>query len=75
MSTQISKLNLTNPFSLFTQTLFSHAPEFEQAIKAGTDARHLWFALQNWRGDDAEGFFEDLGQWAERRMADMGVDT
>lgn len=33
----------------------------------GRDARHIWFALRYWRGDDREGYFGDLGAWAERR--------
>lgn len=35
-------------------------------MKAGNYARYLWFALRDWRGDDPESFFGDLGEWAER---------
>jgi hypothetical protein len=27
------------------QVLFDEAPNYERAIQAGKDARHLWFAL------------------------------
>ncbi|KAE8440664.1 hypothetical protein EG329_006843 [Mollisiaceae sp. DMI_Dod_QoI] len=45
-----------------------------QYCKAGKDARHLWFVLREWRGNDPEGYFGDLGAWAERRMKELGVD-
>ncbi|KAI0103754.1 3-hydroxybutyryl-CoA dehydratase [Nemania sp. FL0031] len=54
--------------------LFNQAPNYERAIRAGKDARHLWFALREWRGDDPEGYFGVLGAWAERRMKELGVD-
>ena len=38
------------------------------------DARHLWFALREWPGQDPEWYFGDLGAWAERRMKELGVD-
>ena len=57
-----------------TQALFDQAPSYEGIIQAGKDARHLWFALRDWRGDDPEGYFGDLGTWAERRMEELGVD-
>ena len=53
--------------------LFDQARNYEYAIKAGKDARHLWFALRQWRGDDPEEYFGDLGAWAERRMKELGV--
>jgi hypothetical protein len=53
------------------QALFHQAPNYERAIQAGKDARHLWFALREWRGDDPEGYFGDLGAWAERRMKEL----
>ena len=56
------------------QALFNQAPNYERVIHAGKDARHLWFALRDWRGDDPEGYFGDLGAWAERRMKELGVD-
>ncbi|KAH8586024.1 3-hydroxybutyryl-CoA dehydratase [Bisporella sp. PMI_857] len=59
----------------YFMALFSQAPNYERAIQAGKDARHLWFALREWRGDDPEGFFGDLGAWAERRMRELGVDS
>jgi hypothetical protein len=59
------------PFS--AQVLFNQAPNYERAVQAGKDARHLWFTLREWRGDDPEGYFGDLGAWAERRMMEPGV--
>ncbi|KAJ9634519.1 hypothetical protein H2199_008976 [Coniosporium tulheliwenetii] len=47
----------------YFKPLFDQAPEYERAIQAGKDARHLWFALRDWRGDDPEGYFGDLGAW------------
>ncbi|OBT66610.1 hypothetical protein VE03_03960 [Pseudogymnoascus sp. 23342-1-I1] len=57
----------------YFKVLFDHAPDYERAIKAGKDARHLWFALRDWRGQDPEGYFGRLGDWAETRMLDLGV--
>ncbi|KAM0525609.1 hypothetical protein ACHAPE_000317 [Trichoderma viride] len=42
-------------------------------FEAGRDARHLWFALRDWRGDDPEQYFGDLGAWAKERMRKLGV--
>ncbi|POR33051.1 Uncharacterized protein TPAR_06751 [Tolypocladium paradoxum] len=58
----------------YFEVLFHEAPNYKGAIRAGKDARHLWFALRDWRGDDPEGYFGDLGAWAERRMKELGVD-
>ena len=49
-------------------------PDYEKVIRAGKDARHLWFALRDWRGDDPEAYFGELGAWAEKRMKELGVD-
>ncbi|OBS20043.1 hypothetical protein FPOA_11764 [Fusarium poae] len=57
----------------YIETLYHHAPDFERVIKVGKDAHYLWFKLKDWRGDDPEDFFGELGAWAERRMAEMGV--
>lgn len=65
---------IVNNCSHSVQALFNQAPNYERAIQAGKDARHLWFALRDWRGDDPEGYFGDLGTWAERRMKELGVD-
>ncbi|KAG6017606.1 hypothetical protein E4U43_000739 [Claviceps pusilla] len=59
---------------LYYNALFLHAPHFEHTIKMGKDARHLWFALRDWRGDDPEDYFGALGSWAEKRMSELGVD-
>ncbi|TVY33320.1 hypothetical protein LOCC1_G008119 [Lachnellula occidentalis] len=58
----------------YFKVLFDQAPDYERAIQAGKDARHLWFALREWRGDDSEGYFGDLGLWAEKRMEELRVD-
>ncbi|KDQ58297.1 hypothetical protein JAAARDRAFT_78600 [Jaapia argillacea MUCL 33604] len=55
----------------YFKVLFDQAPNYERVIQAGKDARHLWFALRDWRGDNPEGYFGDLGDWAE----ELGVDT
>ncbi|KFY40065.1 hypothetical protein V494_03676 [Pseudogymnoascus sp. VKM F-4513 (FW-928)] len=59
----------------YTKVLFEHAPEYERAIKAGKDARYLWFALREWRAQDPEGYFGRLGDWAEARMKDLSHIT
>ncbi|PUU81669.1 hypothetical protein B9Z19DRAFT_1113281 [Tuber borchii] len=59
----------------YFKVLFNHAPNYKGVIEAGKDARHLWFALREWRGQDPEGYFGDLGAWAERRMKELGVDS
>ncbi|UKZ75285.1 hypothetical protein TrVFT333_002961 [Trichoderma virens FT-333] len=58
----------------YCEVLFREAPDYERAIRAGNDARHLWFALRGWKGDDPEDFFGDLGNWAEKRMKELGVN-
>ncbi|KAJ2903737.1 uncharacterized protein MKZ38_009389 [Zalerion maritima] len=58
----------------YFKVLFNQAPNYKRAIEAGKDARHLWFALRDWRGDNPEGYFGDLGAWAEKRMEQLGVD-
>jgi hypothetical protein len=41
------------PFILYS--LFS--TDYKLAIQAGKDARHIWFALRDWRVEDTEGYF------------------
>ena len=60
-------------YPVSTQALFNYAPDYEHAIRAGKDARHLWFALREWRGDDPEGYFGNLGAWAETRMKELCI--
>jgi len=57
----------------------SHFPTPE-AIRASQNilcnpGRHaiFGFALREWRGDDPEGYFGDLGAWAKRRMRSLAV--
>ncbi|KAJ7629364.1 hypothetical protein DFH06DRAFT_1056959 [Mycena polygramma] len=52
----------------YFETLDKQAPQYMQAIKAGKDARHVWFALKSWRGDDPEGYFGELSTWAEEKL-------
>ncbi|OQD72824.1 hypothetical protein PENDEC_c019G05696 [Penicillium decumbens] len=58
----------------YIKTLYDKAPDYKVAIQAGKDVRYLWFALRDWRGGDSENFFGSLGQWAEMRMRELGVD-
>ncbi|KAI9046784.1 hypothetical protein LZ554_009520 [Drepanopeziza brunnea f. sp. 'monogermtubi'] len=55
--------------------LFTEATDHERIIQAGKDARSLWFASRAWRGVNPEGYFGDLGSWAEKRMEELGVDS
>ncbi|KJA25526.1 hypothetical protein HYPSUDRAFT_64707 [Hypholoma sublateritium FD-334 SS-4] len=57
----------------YFNALFSQAPNYERAIQSGKDACHIWYALQTWRGDDPEGYFGDLGSWAEKRMKKLDI--
>ncbi|KAI1178649.1 3-hydroxybutyryl-CoA dehydratase [Nemania sp. FL0916] len=59
---------------LYFEALFLYAPDYMSCIEAGKDARHLWFALRDWRGDDPEDYFGNLGAWAEERMKELGVN-
>ncbi|KAI0893250.1 hypothetical protein F4806DRAFT_476349 [Annulohypoxylon nitens] len=52
----------------YFQALYLTAPNYRHAIEASKDARYLWFALRDWRGDDPEDYFGSLGAWAERKM-------
>jgi hypothetical protein len=40
---------------------------------AGKDTIHIWMAFKAWRGEDAEGYFGALGNWAEGRLKDMDI--
>ncbi|KAJ7730909.1 hypothetical protein DFH07DRAFT_160412 [Mycena maculata] len=59
----------------YYRILGEHAPEYVQAIKAGKDARRIWFALKAWRGDDPEEYFGELGEWADRRFQEIAGDV
>ncbi|KAI0405977.1 hypothetical protein F4802DRAFT_596650 [Xylaria palmicola] len=54
-----------------TTALFLNAPDYKRTIRAGKDARHLWVALRDWRGDDPEDYFGDLGAWAEKGLRSL----
>ncbi|KAK3290332.1 3-hydroxybutyryl-CoA dehydratase [Chaetomium fimeti] len=57
----------------YFEALFLDAPDYKRAIRAGKDARHLWFALRDWRGEVPEDYFGNLGIWAEKRLKELGV--
>ncbi|XDG01790.1 hypothetical protein ABKA04_001405 [Annulohypoxylon sp. FPYF3050] len=57
----------------YFQALYLAAPDYRRAIQTSKDARHLWFALRDWRGDDPEDYFGNLGAWAENRMKELDV--
>lgn len=59
----------------YFQVLFDNAPDYKRAIQAGRDARHIWFALRDWKGlEDSEKYFGKLGAWAEVRIKELGID-
>ncbi|EAQ90081.1 hypothetical protein CHGG_06700 [Chaetomium globosum CBS 148.51] len=58
----------------YFKALFFEAPEYERVIRAGGDARHIWFTLQAWSGDKPGKYFGKLGAWAERRLQELGVN-
>ncbi|KAK3944096.1 3-hydroxybutyryl dehydratase [Diplogelasinospora grovesii] len=59
----------------YLTSLYKGAPDFKRCIVAGRDARYLWSALKNWRGDEPEDFFGSLGAWADRRMLEIGAGS
>ncbi|KAM0418891.1 hypothetical protein ACHAPT_012156 [Fusarium lateritium] len=56
----------------FLKAIQRQAPYLEDAIHKAKDARHLWMKLKKWRGQDLEELFGELGDWAERRLEEMG---
>lgn len=59
---------MTLIYLLKLQVLFDRAPNYRDSIRAGEDARYLWFALRDWRGDDPEDYFGALGALAEKKL-------
>ena len=57
----------------YFDSLYDKAPEYRLVIKEGKDARHLWYALRAWRGVDPEGYFGDLGNWAEEKLKELSL--
>ncbi|KAF7197590.1 hypothetical protein HII31_01093 [Pseudocercospora fuligena] len=55
----------------YHRALFEQVPDYQRAVEAGLDARRLWFALRDWRGDDPEDYFGALGAWAEKRLKEI----
>ncbi|KAJ3047222.1 hypothetical protein HK097_000112 [Rhizophlyctis rosea] len=58
---------------VYLNTISDVAPEYITAIRSGKDSRYLWTKLKGWRGDDPEGFFGELGFWAEQRMMELSL--
>lgn len=53
------------------QALFSAAPEYKRIIKAGLDARRIWFSLKQYDGRNPDEYFGNLGAWAAQRVAEL----
>ena len=73
-ATQDERVNHMKWATQYINVLYEKAPGYKTAIQAGRDARHLWFALRDWRGDDPEGYFGALGDWAETRLEELAVN-
>lgn len=58
----------------YINVLYEKAPDYKITIQAGRDARHLWFALRDWRGDNPEEYFGALGTWAETRLRELNAN-
>ncbi|KAJ7459726.1 hypothetical protein FB451DRAFT_557131 [Mycena latifolia] len=55
----------------YFKILHERAPEYIPVVKAGTDARHIWFTLKAWRDEGPEEYFGRLGSWADRRWQEL----
>lgn len=44
-----------------------HPCTYKRAIQPGKDLDTFWFSLKNWRDEDPESHFDDLGAWAEEK--------
>ncbi|PHH89988.1 hypothetical protein CDD83_4787 [Cordyceps sp. RAO-2017] len=55
----------------YYKDLFADAPEYEAAIRAGRDARHIWFALRDMERGDAMAILAQLEVWAEAKLAEL----
>lgn len=55
----------------YLDSLYMKAPDYQVVIQAGRDARHLWFALRDWRGDEPEAYCGELGTWADNRYREL----
>ena len=73
-ATPDERLNYMNWATQYTNVLYAKAPDYKTVIQAGRDARHLWFALRDWRGEDPEGYFGALGTWAETRLRELAIN-
>ena len=72
-ATPDERVNYMKWAAQYINVLYEKAPDYKTAIQAGRDARYLWFALRDWRGDDPEGYFGALGTWAETRIGELTV--
>lgn len=55
----------------YYKVLFSAAPELKRIIKAGREARRLWFALCDGHNQDADEHFRQLGIWAGKKVTQL----
>jgi len=55
------------------QELYRLSPDYHTAIIEGRHARHLWYALRDWRGQEPEVYFGKLGTWAEERLKELAL--
>ncbi|KAJ3457056.1 hypothetical protein MRS44_014197 [Fusarium solani] len=57
----------------FVKEIVRQAPYMEEVIHKVKEARYLWVKLNKWRGQNPEEFFGELGDWAEKRLAERGL--
>ncbi|PNY29795.1 Uncharacterized protein TCAP_00295, partial [Tolypocladium capitatum] len=55
----------------YYKALFAEVPEYRLAIKAGRDARHIWFALRDCENEDEAKHLAQLGAWADAKLAEL----
>lgn len=70
-ATPNERVNYMKWATQYMDVLYEKAPDYQTAIQAGRDPRHLWFALRDWRGHDPEAYFGALGTWAETRLREL----
>ncbi|KAL8380947.1 hypothetical protein RB595_005308 [Gaeumannomyces hyphopodioides] len=56
---------------MYLEYLFDEAPEYKHAFTRAGDARYIRSRLLCWRGEDPEGFFGELGTWAEEKLEEF----
>ncbi|KAJ7459724.1 hypothetical protein FB451DRAFT_1141519 [Mycena latifolia] len=55
----------------YFQVLNERTVEYIPAIKAGKDARHIWFTFKAWTDEEPEEYFGQLGSWADCRWKEL----